>query len=170
MQNGQREALTIPETGMAVLNDIGEARDVHPKNKVDAGKRLSLLAFNRVYGKDLVCSGPLYRDAQVQGRKVVITFDHVGSGLMVGRKHLMNPTVKVQEPLKRFQICESDGQWKWANAEIVGRSSVAVWHNEIMKPAEVRYAWSPNPEGANLYNKEGLPTSVFKTGDLQAEK
>jgi sialate O-acetylesterase len=170
VQNGQREALCVPHTGMAVLNDIGEAGDVHPKNKIDAGKRLSLLAFNRVYGKELVCSGPIYKAARVSGRKVTITFDHVGSGLMTGHKHLMDPTEEVNEPLKRFQICGADGEWKWAEAKITGKDSVTVWHDQIRTPVEVRYAWSPNPEGANLYNKAGLPTSLFKTGKLQSAK
>ncbi len=166
VQNGQREALQVPNTGMAVLNDIGEAGDVHPKNKPDAGKRLSLWALNKVYGSDLVCSGPLYKTAERRGDKVVITFDYAGSGLMTGHKHLMDPAVEVNEPLKRFQICGSDGEWKWADAEITGRNQVTVRHDSIQRPVEVRYAWSMNPEGANLYNKEGLPASVFKTGEL----
>lgn len=166
VQNGQREALQVPDTGMAVLNDIGEAGDVHPKNKPDAGKRLSLWAFNKVYGRDLVCSGPLYRAAQRNRNKVVITFDSAGSGLMTGHKQLMDATEEVKEPLKRFQICGSSGEWKWAEAKITGNDQVTVWHDSIKKPIEVRYAWSPNPEGANLYNKEGLPASVFKTGEL----
>lgn len=166
VQNGQREALHLPDTGMAVLNDIGEAKDVHPKNKFDAGKRLSLWALNKVYKKDLVCSGPLYKRAQTEGSKVIITFEHPGSGLMAGQKHLMDPTVEVNEPLQRFQICGADGLWKWAQAEITDKDSVTVWHDDVLKPIEVRYAWATNPKGANLYNKEGLPTSVFKTGKL----
>lgn len=96
---------------------------------------------------------------------MVIRFDHVGSGLMVGKKNLMDPTVEAEEPLRRFQICGEDRKWKWAAAKIVGKNKVKVWHSEISNPVEVRYAWSSNPEGANLYNKEGLPTSAFKTRD-----
>lgn len=165
VQNGQREALKLPDTGMAVLNDIGETGDVHPKNKVDAGKRLSLWALNKVYGQDLVFSGPLYKEAKIHGSKVAISFEYVGSGLMVGHKHLMDPTVEVDEPLKCFQICGSDGKWKWAEAKITAKDTVTVWHKNISKPVEVRYAWATNPEGANLYNKEGLPASLFKTKD-----
>ena len=167
MQDGQSRALALPNTGMAVLNDIGETRDVHPKNKVDAGKRLSLWALKQAYGKELVFSGPLFREAKLEASKVMVTFDHVGSGLMVGHKHLMEPTVEVNEPLKRFQICGPGRVWKWADAKIVGKDTVAVWHDDILRPVEVRYAWSSNPEGANLYNKEGLPTSIFKTENLQ---
>ena len=82
---------------------------------------------------------------------------------MVGKKHLMEPTQEVQEVLKRFQICGSDRQWQWAEARVDGRDTVEVWHQDIPNPEEVRYAWSSNPEGANLYNIEGLPASLFKT-------
>ncbi|MRT93773.1 9-O-acetylesterase [Ancylomarina sp. 16SWW S1-10-2] len=165
VQNQMRLALEVPSTGMAVLNDIGEANDIHPKNKLDTGKRLSLWALSQAYGKNIVYSGPLYKDSKIKGNKILITFDHVGSGLMVGKKHLMESTVEVDEPLKRFQICGKDGQWFWAEAKIIGKNKVKVWHPKIANPVEVRYAWSPNPEGANLYNKEGLPTSLFKTSD-----
>ncbi|MEP4078379.1 sialate O-acetylesterase [Haloferula sp.] len=160
-----QDALTLPDTGMAVLLDIGEARDVHPKNKVDAGKRLSLWALKQAYGKDLVSSGPLFKDARVSGKQMEITFDHAGSGLMVGHKHLLEPTKEVDEPLKRFRIRGADEKWKWAEAKITGKDTIVVWHDEIPKPVEVRYAWSANPEGANLYNKERLPASGFKTAD-----
>lgn len=165
VQDQMRLAMRIPKSGMAVLNDIGEAKDIHPKNKIDAGKRLSLWALSQTYGHDLVYSGPIYKTSTTKGNKMVISFDYVGLGLMVGKKHLMNPTVEVDEPLKRFQICGEDRQWKWAEAKIIAKDRVEVWHSEISDPLEVRYAWSPNPEGANLYNEEGLPTSAFKTSD-----
>ena len=169
VQDGQQYAMKLPDTGMAVLNDIGETRDVHPKNKIDAGKRLSLWPLKHIYGKELVFSGPLYKEAKLDAGKVIVTFDHVGSGLMVGHKHLMEPTVDVNEPLKRFQICGDDRRWKWAQAKIVGTDTVAVWHDDIQEPVEVRYAWSSNPQGANLYNKEGLPASLFRTENLQTK-
>ena len=162
VQNGQREALALPDTGMAVLNDIGEARDIHPKNKIDAGKRLSLWALKQAYHQDLVCSGPLFKEARRADGKVIVRFDHVGSGLMVGRKTLLDPVREVHEELKRFQICGPDLQWEWATAQIVGKDEVEIWHEKIKEPVEVRYAWSSNPEGANLYNQEGLPASLFK--------
>lgn len=162
VQNEQRKALTLPDSGMAVLNDIGEARDIHPKNKIDAGKRLSLWAFKQAYDQDIVCSGPLFKTVQKKGSKIIVQFDHIGSGLMVGKKHLLNPTVEVDEDLKRFQICGEDGKWQWAEAKITGSDTVTVWSDKVKKPVEVRYAWSSNPLGANLYNKEGLPASLFK--------
>ena len=163
--NQQRLTLKLPNTGMAVLNDIGDAIDIHPRNKVDAGKRLSLWAFKQAYNFDIIASGPLYKSHKIDGNKVVITFDSTGKGLMVGKKDLMDPTVPAGGPLKRFQICGADKVWKWADAKISGKDNVEVSHKDIQIPIEVRYAWSPNPEGANLYNKAGLPTSVFKTSE-----
>lgn len=164
IQNQQREVLALTEdTGMAVLNDIGDARNIHPKNKVDAGKRLTLLALNKAYAKDVVCSGPLYRSSKVVGSKVVITFDHAGAGLMTGKKVGIQPTEPVVAPLSRFQICGPDQQWQWAEAQITGKDTIEVWHKAVSKPVDVRYAWSSNPQGANLYNKEGLPSSLFRT-------
>ncbi|MFB9057313.1 sialate O-acetylesterase [Mariniflexile ostreae] len=163
LSDQMRRVLKVPNTGMAVLNDVGEAKDIHPKNKIDVGKRLSLWALNQAYGKKLVFSGPLYQNSEIKGFKIVVAFNHVGSGLMVGEKHLMNPAVPIDAPLKGFQICGKEGQWKWAKAKIISKNKIEVWHDDIQNPIEVRYAWSSNPEGANLYNKEGLPASLFKT-------
>jgi len=160
----QRIALKLKNTGMAVINDIGEARDIHPKNKIDTGKRLALWALAKNYGKkDLVFSGPLYEKSKFSDNKVTITFSSVGGGLMVGKKSLMEPTIKVDASLKGFQICGTDRAWKWADAKIVGKNQVEVTHPKISSPIEVRYAWASNPGQVNLYNKEGLPTSIFKT-------
>ena len=170
VKDGQRHALKLSNTGMAVLNDIGDSTDVHPKNKIDAGKRLSLWALNRAYGQqEVVCSGPLFRDARVDNGKVVISFDHANGGLMVGEKHLLDPAVESEQPLQRFQICGQDGRWVWGSAEITGPDTVIVWHANIKQPVEVRYAWSANADDANLYNRAGLPATLFKTPDLQSE-
>ena len=112
-----------------------------------------------------LCSGAIYKSYIIEDNKVLITFDYAGSGLMVGKKYLMEPTVQVEEPLRRFQICAKNREWKWAEAKIVGQHTIEVWHADIPDPIEVRYAWSPNHEGANLYNKEGLPASLFRTRD-----
>lgn len=160
----QRRCLALPNTGMAVINDIGEVRDIHPRNKPDVGKRLAAWALAKDYGIDLPAhSGPLYKSHTIKGDTVTIRFDEVGSGLMVGHKELMNATVEVDEPLKRFQIAGADRVWKWANATIVSKDSITVSHPEVSNPVVVRYAWSSNPEGSNLYNKEGFPTSIFTT-------
>ncbi|MCM8538480.1 MAG: 9-O-acetylesterase [Lentisphaeraceae bacterium] len=153
----------LNDVGMAVLNDVGEEDDIHPKNKMEAGRRLSLWALKQAYHKNITASGPLYKSSEIQGNKVIITFDHVGEGLMVGKKPLMKATVEVNEPLKRFQIRGTDNKWYWADAKITGKNKVEVYHKEVVKPIEVRYAWAINAEGANLYNKAGLPASLFKT-------
>jgi sialate O-acetylesterase len=163
--NQQRLALRrIENAGMAVLNDIGQNSDVHPKNKLDVGRRLSRWALNKTYGfSAIVPSGPLYRLNENKGASIVITFDYPGSGLMAGQKTLMEPVVPSPAPLGGFEICGEDWQWKIASAKIVREDAVEVSHESIQKPVAVRYAWQSNPTNANLYNKEGLPASLFTT-------
>lgn len=159
-----RRTLKLPNTGMAVLHDIGEAKDVHPHNKMDAGKRLSLWALKNDYGVHVpVVSGPLYKSKKVIDDKIEIEFNEVGSGLMVGFKELLNETVSVDDPLNWFEISTKEGTWKPAKAEIISKNKIIVWSSEVSNPNKVRYAWSSNPEGANLYNKEGLPAAIFST-------
>lgn len=147
---------TTPGTGMAIINDVGEADDIHPKNKHDVGKRLALWALAKDYGKKLVAwSGPLYRDAEFGESSVTVSFDQVGKGL----------EVRDGGELKRFEIAGKDKVWHWAKARIEGEDTVVVSSPEVEAPAAVRYAWAANPEGANLVNSEGLPASVFRTDD-----
>ncbi len=160
----QRLSLKERNTGMAVLHDIGETEDIHPKNKIDVGKRLALLALVNDYGKeDIICSGPLFKGSVTNGDKVIITFNSEGHGLMAGKKVLLNPVVEVQEPLRGFQICGADRVWKQAEAKIIDKNKVEVSHPEVINPVEVRYAWTKDVIEANLYNKDGLPASIFKT-------
>ena len=160
----QRRASGLKNTGVAVTHDIGEAKDIHPHNKVDVGKRLALWALKNDYKQDLpVCSGPLYQSHEINGNQVVITFDSVGSGLMAGTKVGLAAAQESDEPLKLFQICGADRQWHWANAEITGSNQVTVSHPQVAAPTVVRYAWAANASAANLYNKEGLPASIFTT-------
>ncbi len=149
---------------MAVLSDIGEPRDVHPHNKMDVGKRLALWALKNDYKQNLsACSGPLYQSHTINGDKVIVKFDSTGSGLMSGEKPVMDATLETKDPLTYFEICGAGRQWKPAQAEISVNETVTVSSPEVPKPTAVRYAWSKNPEGANLYNKEGLPASLFTT-------
>jgi len=160
----QRRTLGLSNTGMAVLYDIGEAKDIHPHNKMDVGKRLSLWALKKDYGQDIsVWSGPLYKSHEIVDGKVVIKFDSAGSGLMAGEKNGLADTVETSDPLKHFQICGADRNWKWAEAVITGKDSVTVSHKDVKEPTVVRYAWAKNAASANLYNKEGLPASIFST-------
>lgn len=156
LQDRQRRILeTTPKTGMAVINDIGESGDIHPKNKQDVGERLALWALAKDYGKDLVYSGPLFQTAEVRENTIRVTFAHVGAGLKS----------RDGGPLKRFEIAGGDQVWKWADAKIDGTDTVIVSSPEVPRPVAVRYAWASNPEGANLVNSEGLPASVFRTDD-----
>ena len=153
LREAQSFALSVPKTGMAVAIDIGEGNDIHPMNKKDVGERLSLAAQKVAYGDDVkVYSGPIYQSMKVDGSRVYLTFDHIGSGLMA----------KGGGPLKYFSIAGDDGKLFWAKAEIIG-NNVVVWSDKAKKPVAVRYAWADNPEGANLYNREGLPASPFRT-------
>lgn len=165
IRDAQRRSLDIPKSGMAVTIDIGDARDIHPKNKFDVGLRLALWALAKDYGKtDLVYSGPLYRDLKIEGDKIRVGFDQTGSGLMAGEKTGMEPTKEIANgTIKGFAIAGSDKVWHWADAVIDGKD-VVLSSPQVKAPVAVRYAFRANPMGAcNLYNKEGLPASPFRT-------
>jgi sialate O-acetylesterase len=167
LREAQRKTLTVPHTGMAVITDIGNARDIHPKNKQDVGARLARWALHQTYDRqDIVPSGPLYKSMAIEGDKIRLGFDHVGGGLMVGeRKKGLEPTRPADgAALKHFAIAGADKAWHWADAKIEG-DTVVVSSPEVPEPVAVRYAFATNPEGANLYNKEGLPASPFRTDD-----
>ncbi len=163
----QSEILKTPHTGLACIIDIGDARDIHPRNKQDVGKRLARWALRDVHGQaDAVVSGPIFKSMKVDGKEARISFDHVGGGLMVGRKSGLAPAVEDQDtPLKRFAIAGKDNQWHWADARIEG-DQVVLSSDQVPQPVAVRYAYSGNPEGANLYNKEGLPAVPFRTDEI----
>jgi sialate O-acetylesterase len=153
LRERQLETLAIPRTGMAVTIDAGEWNDIHPLDKKDVGERLALSAEKLAYGDSaLVSSGPIYQSAKVEDNKIRISFHAVGSGLMI----------KGEGELSQFAIADADRKYVWANAVIEG-GQVLVWSDEVPRPLYVRYAWADNPEGANLYNKEGLPASPFTT-------
>lgn len=163
VREGQRRALRLPKTGMAVTIDIGNDKDIHPKNKQDVGKRLALLALAKDYKKDVVASGPLYKGMKKEGSKIRISFDHVGSGLIAGEKAGLDPVKETKgAELARFSIQDDAGKWYWAQAKIDG-DTILVWHDEVKTPQHVRFGYESNPEGINLYNKEGLPASPFTT-------
>ena len=163
VREGQRRALRLPKTGMAVIIDIGNAKDIHPKNKQDVGKRLALLALAKDYNKDVVSSGPLYKGMKKEGSKIRVSFDHVGSGLMTGEKKGLDPVKETKAAeLARFSIQDKAGKWYWAKAKIDGET-VVVWHDEVKSPQHVRFGYESNPVGINFYNKEGLPASPFTT-------
>jgi sialate O-acetylesterase len=164
LREAQLQAVkTIPNTGMAVIIDIGEARDIHPKDKQDVGHRLALWALAKDYGKGGVYSGPLYASHAVEGATIRVRFDQVGGGLMVGEKTGLTPTKAVPDgKLTWWAIAGEDKNWHAAEARIDG-DSVVVSSPEVAAPVAVRYAFAMNPEGANLYNTDGLPASPFRT-------
>jgi sialate O-acetylesterase len=151
LREAQSMTLETPNTGQAVIIDIGDADDIHPKNKQDVGKRLALWALAKDYGRDIVYYGPEYKSMAVKGNKILIEFDHLGGGLLA----------KGGGPLEGFAIAGEDKAFVWADARIVGHS-IEVSSPKIAKPAAVRYAWADNP-ACNLYNKEGIPASPFRT-------
>lgn len=152
-REAQLKSLSIPNTAMAVAIDLGEWNDIHPDRKKDVGDRLALAAENIAYGdKDVVYSGPLYQSSTIEGNKIVISFSHTGSGLITNDG----------EELSEFAIAGSDRKFVWAKARIEG-NKVIVWNDDIASPVYVRYAWADNPVNPNLYNKEGLPASPFRT-------
>jgi sialate O-acetylesterase len=153
LREAQLMTLSVSNTGMAVTIDIGEWNDIHPLNKKDVGIRLALAARKVAYGeKDIVYSGPVYKCMKIKENKIIVAFTNIGGGLVV----------KGGGELKTFAICGPDKKFIWAKAKIED-NKVIVWSDSISDPVAVRYAWADNPEGANLYNKEGLPASPFRT-------
>ncbi len=149
----QLYSLNIPNTGMAVINDIGNYENIHPTNKQDVGKRLALWALAKNYDReDIVYSGPLFKSAEFKGSKAIVTFDHSGSGL----------TTRDGKAPDWFEVTGDDGKFYKAKATISGKNTVTVWADEVVAPTIVRLGWD---QGAtpNLMNKEGLPTPAFSS-------
>ncbi len=158
LREAQLKTLTLPNTGMAVAIDLGNAMNIHPTNKQDVGKRLALPALRIAYGKEVVSSGPIYNSMEIENGKVYIRFKHIGGGLVSRDKFGY---------LKEFSIAGADKKFVWAKAYIDG-DRVVVFSDKVREPAAVRYGWSANPSQANLYNKEGLPASPFRTDSWSA--
>jgi sialate O-acetylesterase len=145
-------AQKTPNTGLAVTMDIGNVKDIHPKNKQEVGRRLAVWALAEVYGKsDIVYSGPVYKSMAVEGDTIRLRFDHCGGGLAASDG----------KPLREFVIAGDDQKFVPAEATIDGET-VVVRSAEVSKPVAVRYAWRDDAVG-NLANKEGLPASLFRT-------
>jgi sialate O-acetylesterase len=150
-------AQTNPKTGVAVIIDIGESNDIHPKNKEDVGKRLALAALGTAYDKKIEYSGPIYDSMKVESNKIRLSFKHTGAGLMARS----DERAAGGEKVKGFAIAGEDKKFVWAEAQIDG-NSIVVSSPEVQTPVAVRYGWANNPD-CNLYNKEGLPASPFRT-------
>ncbi len=153
-----REAQTmtmakLPKTGEAVIIDIGEGKDIHPKNKQDVGRRLARWALANEYGVSIAHRSPRYKSMQVEGNKVTLTFDHV-NGFR---------TFDVAEAVG-FTIAGEDRQWYWAEGKVTGANTIEVFATAVPKPVAVRYAWADNPV-CNVFSNEGLPLTPFRTDD-----
>ncbi len=160
LRESQSAALALAATAQVVLIDAGEADDIHPRDKQVVGERLALAARQVAYGEEIVYSGPVYRGIEVDNGSIVLDFDHVGSGLVAGGGST--------GALRGFAIAGADRRFVWAEAEIED-NRVAVRSGRVPQPVAVRYGWADNPEGANLYNREGLPASPFRTDAWEAE-
>ncbi|MCB0633745.1 MAG: sialate O-acetylesterase [Lewinella sp.] len=157
LRESQTAALELPNTAQAVIIDIGEANDIHPRNKTDVGHRLALAARQMTYGeKNLEYSGPVCTGLKINGNKAVLEFEHIGSGLTTKRDKYGY--------VRGFAVAGADGKYVWAKAMIDG-DKVVVWNEAVDHPKMVRYAWSDNPDDANLYNQEGLPAGPFRIGE-----
>jgi sialate O-acetylesterase len=150
LREAQLMTLSIPNTGMVVTTDIGDANDIHPKNKQEAGRRLALWALAKTYGKNKAYCGPIYKSMKLDDNKIILQFDYAENGL-----------VFKGSTLKGFTIAAADKKFVSAEAEIAG-NTISVSSKEIANPVAVRYGWENNPV-CNLYNKEGLPASPFRT-------
>jgi len=155
VREAQATVLDLPNTGMAVTIDIGDPKNVHPKDKQDVGDRLSRIARANVYGEKIEYSGPMYKDAQVENGAVRVSFTHLGGGL-----------VAKGGPLKCFAIAGQDLNFVSADAHIDG-DTVVVSGTSVSAPVAVRYAWENYPDGCNLYNAAGLPAAPFRTDTAQ---
>ncbi|MBC2602609.1 sialate O-acetylesterase [Puniceicoccus vermicola] len=176
LREAQTLALRLPNTGQAILTDLGESRDIHPRNKQDVGERLAMIALAKDYGRDISYSGPRYQDMKIEEDRIRLTFDDVDGGLVAQE---IPDTYVVQSrtdstaslvrnrpdsELEGFAICGPDREWYWADATIDG-NSVIVQSPEVSQPVAVRYNWADNPSG-NLYNQAGLPAHPFRTDDF----
>lgn len=155
LREAQMKTLSFKNTGMAVTMDIGNVNDIHPRNKQDVGLRLALWALVKDYGrKNIIYSGPIYKSMKIEGDKIRLFFDYTGSGLMAK-----------DGPLTCFTIAGKDGKFEPAKA-VIDSATIVVSSDSVKDPVAVRYAFT-NASQPNLFNKEGLPASSFRTDNWQ---
>ena len=154
LREAQTMTLSLPKTGMASAIDVGDALDIHPKDKQTVGKRLALSALNVAYHQNIENMGPVYQDMKLNGNRLEITYDHVGKGLKTKDKYGY---------VKGFAVAGSDHKFHWAKAQITGTNTLVVSSPEVPEPVAVRYGWANNPDDVNLYNSEGLPADPFRS-------
>ncbi|WP_375447582.1 sialate O-acetylesterase [uncultured Fibrella sp.] len=153
LREAQTMTLSLPKTGMAVITDVGNPKDIHPTNKQDVGHRLALNALKFDYGQAVNYSSPMYDGVKFEGDKAIVSFKHTASGLVAKDKYGY---------LKGFELAGDDKVFYYAKAEIKG-NTVIISHPNVPKPVAVRYAWADSPDEANLFNSDGLPANSFRT-------
>lgn len=154
LREAQTLTLSVKNTGQAIASDIGDANDIHPRNKQDVGKRLACIALHKDYGMtDIIYSGPTYKSMTLQNNRIIITFDNIASGLKVMNKYGY---------IEGFTIAGADQHFIWAKAYLEGKDKVVVYSDKIKTPVAVRYCWSINPD-VNLFNSADLPAAPFRT-------
>ena len=154
LREAQTLALQLPHTGQAVIYDLGEARDIHPRDKQNVARRLARIALARDYDMNVVHRSPTFRDMEIRGNKLIVRFSDTGDGLY---------SFDVVNPLG-FAVAGADRQWHWAEASITEPDTVEVSSVHVPEPVAVRYAWADNPV-ATLRNLEGLPVVPFRSDD-----
>lgn len=152
LREAQLKALTVNNTAMAVAIDLGEWNDIHPDNKKDVGERLALAAMKLAYSENIIHSGPLYQSHITEGNKITISYTNTGSGLITSDS----------EAPAEFAVAGADKKFVWAKTKMEG-DKIIVWSDWVKEPKYIRYAWADNPVNPNVYNKEGLPASPFRT-------
>ncbi len=155
LREAQAKILSLPNTGMAVITDIGDSSNIHPKDKQDVGKRLAAIALHNVYAENIVYNGPVYSSMKTEGNKAIISFTDIGSGLVVHDKYGY---------VKGFEIAGADKKFHYAKAYISG-NTVVVYNDDVYTPVSVRYGWADDNLEDNLFNVEGFPAAPFRTDD-----
>lgn len=146
---------TVANTGMAVTTDIGDAKDIHPTNKQDVGRRLAAIALNKNYNQNVIYSGPKYESMEIKDNKIILSFSNIGSGLMTPDRYGY---------LKGFEIAGKDKVFHFAKAYIVN-NKIIVFNEDVQNPVAVHYGWADDASDCNLYNNEKFPASPFRTDD-----
>lgn len=157
LREAQTETLKLKNTGMCVTIDIGNTKDIHPKNKQDVGKRLAAIALNKTYGGNQIFSGPTFKNLEIKNRKAILNFENLGSGLVVLPNHM---------EIQGFEVAGTDQKFYPATAQII-KDTVVVQSDKVEVPVTVRYGWVDDAGACNLYNREGLPAMPFRTDSWQ---
>lgn len=155
LREAQAMALSLPNTGMAVTTDIGDPKDIHPKNKQDVGKRLADIALHDVYGQSGEYTGPVYKNMRITGNQIELSFNHTGSGWLVKDNYGY---------IKGFEIAGTDKKFHFAKA-IIKEDKIIVLCDDVLSPVSVRYNWADDASEGNLFNKENYPAAPFRTDD-----